>query len=56
MITDEQMEQEPLLVQQAFYTAWGTVKTGNVELIKELSELLARHATKGILIINEQQN
>lgn len=47
------LEKEPLIVQQAYYTAKGSDALGDKKLILELSNLLAKHSVKSVLKIKE---
>ena len=47
------LEKEPLIVQQAYYTAKGSAELNNEELILELSNLLAKHSAKAMLKIKK---
>ena len=49
MITN--LEKEPHIVQQAYFTAKGDTELNDTELIKELADLLTKHSVKAMLRI-----
>lgn len=47
------LDKEPLIVQQAYLTAKGDTLLNNKEIIKELSDILAKHSIKAMLLISK---